>query len=71
MHSLKTLSMSSLLLLSLNPSQCTPEQIDSFCTAYTKVIVNKGDSRFEASLEVRKRLLTNEKFYIENCSQGT
>lgn len=54
-------------LLALNPSSCTPEQVDSFCLVYNKVIVEKGDSKIVAPLGVRKRLLTNELFYKQNC----
>lgn len=57
----------SLLLLAASPSQCTPEQIDSFCTLYTQVIVNQGDSQIQAPIAVKKRLLVNEKFYRANC----
>lgn len=48
-------------------NQCTPEQIDSFCFVYNKVIVEKGDSAIKAPLSVKQRLLANEKFYVENC----
>ena len=69
MHSLKKLSM--LSLLALNPSSCTPEEIDSFCQVYNKVIVEKGDGKIVASEGVKKRLLANELFYREQCPQGT
>jgi hypothetical protein len=58
----------SLLALTM-PSQCSPEQVDSFCDLYTKIIVNKGDSAIQAPLEVKKRLLTNEKLYLKVCTQ--
>lgn len=51
-------------------NQCTPEEIDSFCTLYTKVIVEKGDGRIIASEGVKRRLLENEKFYVDNCPKG-
>jgi len=51
----------------LNPSSCTPEEIDSFCTLYNKVIVQKGDGKIIANEGVKRRLLMNEKFYVENC----
>ncbi len=54
--------MLSLLLL----SSCTPEQIDSFCQVYNKVIVQKG-TKISAPLDVRQRLLANEKIYREQC----
>jgi hypothetical protein len=62
------LSISSLLLLSL--SNCTPEEIDSFCTLYNKVIVQKGDGKIIASEGVKRRLLMNEQFYVDNCPKG-
>lgn len=70
MHSLWMLSISSLLILSQNPEGCTPQEIDSFCTLYNKVIVEKGDSRIIASDGVKRRLLENEKFYVENCQKA-
>ncbi len=69
MHSLKKLSM--LSLLALSPSSCTPEQIDSFCQVYNKVIVEKGDGKIVASEGVKKRLLANELTYRSLCSNGT
>lgn len=57
----------SILLLAASPSQCTPEQVDSFCQLYTRVVVNKGDEQIKAPLAVKKRLLVNEKFYRQNC----
>ena len=68
MRSLKTLLM--LSLLALNPSSCTPEQIDSFCQVYQKVVLEKGDGKIVASEGVKKRLLANELFYREQCPQG-
>lgn len=49
---------------------CTPEQIDSFCQVYNKVIVQKG-TKIVAPLDVKKRLLANELLYREQCPQGT
>ena len=69
MHLLKMLSMLSLLVLS--PSSCTPEQIDSFCQVYNKVILEKGDGKIVASEGVKKRLLANELTYRSLCPQGT
>jgi len=63
-----------LLMLSfvaLSQSSCTPEQIDSFCQVYNKVIVQKGDGAITASSGVRRRLLANEKFYREQCKDKT
>lgn len=58
-------------MAAVNPEQCTPEQVDSFCTLYTRVIVNKGDEQIQAPLAVKKRLLVNEKFYKKACPQGS
>jgi hypothetical protein len=69
MHSLKMLSM--LSLLALSPSSCTPEQIDSFCQLYNVVILEKGDGKIVASDGVKKRLLENELTYKSLCPQGT
>lgn len=60
-------SMPVLLALSLSPSGCTPEQVDSFCQVYGKVIVAKGDGKIIATDGVKRRLLANELFYKENC----
>jgi hypothetical protein len=57
--------------VALNPSSCTPEQIDSFCQVYNKVIVEKGDGKMVATSGVKKRLLANELLYREQCPQGT
>jgi hypothetical protein len=65
MHSV--LPMLTLSLLALSPSSCTPEQIDSFCQVYNKVIVQKGDGKIVASDGVKRRLLANELFYREQC----
>jgi len=47
---------------------CAPEQVDSFCQVYNKVIVQKG-TKIVAPLDVKKRLLANELFYREQCPQ--
>lgn len=65
MRLLLMLSMLSLLGLSL--SSCTQSEIDSFCVLYQKVIVEKGDSKIVAPIGVKKRLLMNEQFYVDNC----
>jgi hypothetical protein len=69
MHLRMTLLM--LSLLALSQSSCTPEQIDSFCQVYNKVIVQKGDGKIVASDGVKRRLLANELFYRQQCPQGT
>jgi hypothetical protein len=61
----------SILLLAASPSQCTPEQVDSFCALYTRVVIKKGDEQIQASLAVKKRLLVNEKLFKQACPQGT
>jgi hypothetical protein len=55
----------------LSQSSCTPEQIDSFCQVYNKVIVQKGDGAITASSGVKRRLLANEQFYREQCKDKT
>jgi len=59
-----------LLSVTLSPSSCTPEQIDSFCVVYNKVIVEKGDGVITAPSGVKKRLLANELFYRQNCPKA-
>jgi hypothetical protein len=53
----------------LAPKSCTPEEIDSYCALYTKVIVKQGDEQIKASLDVKKRLLVNEQLYHQVCPQ--
>ena len=69
MHLPKTLLM--LSLLALNPSSCTPEQIDSFCQVYQQVVLEKGDGKIVASEGVKKRLLENELTYRSLCQKAT
>jgi hypothetical protein len=57
-------------LLALNPSSCTPEEIDSFCQVYQRVVLEKGDGKIVASDGVKRRLLANELFYKEQCHQS-
>lgn len=47
--------------------KCTPDEIDSFCTAYQKVIIEKGDGAIKAPLGVRIRLAANEVNYKCLC----
>lgn len=58
------------ILLLTSPEQCTPEQIDSFCELYTRVIINKGDEQIKASIAVKKRLLVNETLFHRVCPGG-
>jgi len=64
-------ALSILLLVAANPEQCaeklTEEQVDSYCQLYTRIIVNKGDEQIKAPLDVKKRLLVNEKLYHRFC----
>lgn len=64
--------LSILLLAAVNPEQCkdpalTEEQVDSYCALYTRIIIKKGDEQIKAPLEVKKRLLINEKLYHQFC----
>ena len=65
------MTLSMLSLLALSQSSCTPQEIDSFCQLYDKVIVKKGDGKIVASEGVKKRLLENELTYRQLCPQGT
>lgn len=50
----------------LSLSNCTHQvAIDSFCTSYRQVIVEKGDGDIHAKLTVKKRILANELAYRE------
>lgn len=60
-----------LSFVALSPSSCKPEQIDSFCEVYNKVIVQKGDGSIKASPGVKRRLLANELTYRSQCPQGS
>jgi hypothetical protein len=53
----------------LSPNSCTPQEIDSFCQVYNKVIVQKGDGNLVAAPGVKKRLLANELTYRKLCPQ--
>lgn len=63
-----TPSFAVLSLLFLAPSGCKPEQLDSFCQLYTKVIVEQGDASIKASIGMKRRLLANELLYKAECS---
>lgn len=64
----------SLLLLTapVLPSNCTPEQVDSYCALYTKVIQERGDgtSMAKASPGVKRRTLLNDQLYLRVCPQA-
>lgn len=55
------------LVAAIDPSRCTPEQVDSFCQVYNEVVVQKGDGQIVASPGVKKRLLANELTYRQLC----
>lgn len=58
-----------MLMLSLaSLNSCSPEQIDSFCQVYNKVIIQKG-TKIVAPPDVKKRLLANELTYRKVCPQ--
>lgn len=64
--------LSILLVAAAGPEQCsdpqlTEEQVDSFCQLYTRVVIKQGDEQIKAPLEVKKRLLVNEKLYHKVC----
>lgn len=61
--------MTTLMLsfVALNPSSCTPQQIDSFCQVYNQVVLQKGDGAIVASPGVKRRLLANELTYRQLC----
>ena len=55
-----------LICAGLSLSSCaTPVPVDSFCTLYSPVVVAKGDGDIKAKLDVKKRILVNEKLYRE------
>jgi len=55
---------SSLLLAS-----CATRQIagDSYCQVYQPIIQSRGDAAISAPLDVKKRILFNEKMYRAEC----
>jgi hypothetical protein len=56
-----------LLCVTLSLSNCTTAPVDSFCSLYSQVVVAKGDGVISAPLAVKKRILTNEQLYREQC----
>ena len=46
--------------LSLSSCAHRPMPVDSFCTVYSRVIVNKGDANIVAKREVKERIAVNE-----------
>lgn len=56
-----------MLCVILSQSSCTTSAVDSFCSIYDPVIVNKGDGTISASSGVKRRLLGNEQAYRGLC----
>lgn len=58
------------LLLLVAPSQCSPEQIDSFCVLYTKMLKDEKDvaAAVKLPVDIKKRLLLNEQLYRDQCN---
>lgn len=48
-----------------------PTPIDSFCQLYGQVIVEQGDSKIAAPLNVKRRILANEQKYRKFCDAKT
>ncbi len=50
-----------IICVGLSLSSCAREPpLDSFCTLYSRVIVNKGDAEIKAKREVKERIAVNE-----------
>jgi hypothetical protein len=64
------LAMTMLMLsfVALNPSSCTPQEVDSFCQVYNQVVLQKGDGTITATQGVKRRLLANELTYRQLCT---
>lgn len=58
-------------LIALQPSQCSQEQIDSFCVLYIKMLDDDKDAAAAIKLPsgMKRRLLANEQLYKTECSQ--
>lgn len=56
---------SSLLLASCATQRSVPA--DSYCQVYMPVIQSRGDAAISAPLDVKKRILFNEKMYRAEC----
>lgn len=59
-------------LLLVAPSQCTPEQVDSYCALYTKMLHDEKDAAAATKLPLafKRRLLVNEQLYAATCPQA-
>lgn len=58
-------------LIALQPSQCSQDQIDSFCVLYIKMINEDKDAVAAIKLPsgMKRRLLANEQLYKTECPQ--
>lgn len=68
---MKTLLMLSYVGSSLLLASCATPQIagDSYCQVYLPIIQSRGDSAISAPLEVKRRILFNEKNYRAECKK--
>jgi hypothetical protein len=59
------------VILSLSPSQCTPQQIDSYCVLYRSLVTKKGDAEALTKLprDQREIILGNEQLYRQYCAK--
>lgn len=66
---MKKLLMLSFLGSSLLLASCATQKIagDSYCQVYQQVIQSRGDAAISAPLDVKKRILFNEKMYRAEC----
>jgi hypothetical protein len=55
------------VILSLSSGCATSVPVDSFCSLYSPIVVAKGDGAITAPLAVKKRILTNEQLYRQQC----
>jgi hypothetical protein len=59
------------VILSLNPSQCDQQTIDSYCVMYRSLITKKGDATPLMALprDQREIILGNEQLYRDTCTK--
>lgn len=57
------------VILSLTPSQCDRQTIDSYCTLYRPLITKKGDAAKLVSVPLAEKqiILGNEQLYRQYC----
>lgn len=67
------MTMSTLVCAALSLASCAhaPMPTDSFCQIYSPVVVQKGDGAITAPSGVKKRILTNELTYREQCGAAS